>query len=197
MQRFAAVWHASPQKIVGVLFALLLAAMMAVGSGANFNSTSANPGNVVTAGALSHDNSKLGAAVLTVSKLKPGQSDTGTVKITNTGNVDGVFSVARTMVSDSTGALTPPNPFAAHLNLKIVDVTTSTPVVVYDNLLSAMTGPKPAGTISPGTAAAHTYEFTVTFVDANVANPALPNGADNAFQGARVEANFNWEGVTN
>ena len=52
MQRFAAVWHASPQKMVGVLFALLLAAMMAVGSGANFNSTSANPGNVVTAGNL-------------------------------------------------------------------------------------------------------------------------------------------------
>ena len=52
MQRFAAVWHASPQKMVGILFALLLAAMMAVGSGANFNSTSANPGNVVTAGNL-------------------------------------------------------------------------------------------------------------------------------------------------
>ena len=27
MQRFAAVWHASPQKMVGLLFALLLAAI--------------------------------------------------------------------------------------------------------------------------------------------------------------------------
>ena len=58
MQRFAPVWHASPQKMVGVLFALLLAAMMAVGSGANFNSTSANPGNVVTAGNLKHTNTR-------------------------------------------------------------------------------------------------------------------------------------------
>ena len=194
MQRFAAVWHASPQKMVGVLFALLLAAMMAVGSGANFNSTSANPGNVVTAGILDDANSKPGAALLTVTRLKPGQSDTGTVKITNTGNVDGVFSVARTMVRDTTG---PSNPFAAHLNLKIVDVTTSTPVVVYDGLLSAMNGAKAAGTIFPGAVNAHTYEFTVKFNDGNAVTPAVPNGADNAFQAAEVEADFNWEGVTN
>ena len=42
MQRFAAVWHASPQKMVGVLFALLLAAMMAVGSGAAWTSININ-----------------------------------------------------------------------------------------------------------------------------------------------------------
>jgi hypothetical protein len=171
--------------------------MMAVGSGANFNSTSANPGNVVTAGILDHDNSKKGAALLTVSNLKPGQSDTGTVKITNTGNVDGVFSVARTMVSDVTPNLTPAQPFAARLNLKIVDVTTSTPVVVYDGLLSAMNTARPAGTISPGSANARTYEFTVKFLDGNAVTPAVPNGADNGYQGARVEANFDWEAVTN
>src|SRR5688572_12785 len=102
MQRFAAVWHASPQKLVGALFALLLAATMAVGSGANFNSTSANPGNVVTAGNLAHDNSKAGAAVLTADKLRPGQSQSGTVTITNTGDIDGVFSIAKTVVTDST-----------------------------------------------------------------------------------------------
>jgi spore coat-associated protein N len=187
MQRFAAGWHASPQKMVGVLFALLLAAMMAVGSGANFNSTSANPGNVVTAGNLSHTNTKDDAALLTVSKLKPGESRSGTVQLTNTGDIDGVFSVARTMVSDSTGALTPSNPFAAHLNLKIEDNATGT--VYYDNLLSAMSGTRAAGTIAPG--ASRTYKFTVTFNDGG------PNGADNAFKGASVEANFNWEAVNN
>ena len=121
MQRFAAVWHASPQKMVGVLFALLLAAMMAVGSGANFNTTSANPGNIVTAGNLAHTNSKDGNPILVVDKLKPGESRSGTVQITNTGDIDGIFSVARTILTDTTGALTPSNPFAAHLNLKIVD----------------------------------------------------------------------------
>ena len=193
MQRFAAVWHASPQKMVGILFALLLAAMMAVGSGANFNSTSANPGNVVTAGTLSHSNNKDEDTLLTVSKIKPGESKSGTVQLTNTGDIDGVFSVARTMVSDSTGDPTPSNPFAAHLKLKIEDNVTGT--VYYDDLLSAMSGTVGAGTITPGNS--RTYKFTVTFVDANAANPALPNGADNAFKGASVEANFNWEAVNN
>jgi hypothetical protein len=197
MQRFAAVWHASPQKMVGILFALLLAAMMAVGSGANFNSTSANPGNVVTAGTLSHSNSKNNAILMTVSKIKPGESKTGTVQLTNTGDIDGVFSVARTMVRDSTGDITPTNPtsnpFAAHLNLKIEDNVTGT--VYYDDLLSAMTGTVSAGTITPGNS--RTYKFTIKFNDANVLNPALPNGADNAFKGASVEADFNWEAVNN
>jgi spore coat-associated protein N len=188
MQRFAAVWHASPQKMVGILFALLLAAMMAVGSGANFNSTSANPGNVVTAGNLMHDNKKDGSAVLTADKIKPGESKTGTVDIENTGDIDGVFSIARTMVGDTTGALTPSNPFAAHLNLKIENITTGAPAL-YDGLLSAMTGARGSDVIAPGDT--NTYRFTVTFNDGG------PNGADNAFKSARVEADFDWEAVNN
>src|SRR5436305_7105037 len=122
MKRIAAVWHASPQKLVGVLFVLLLAATMAVGSGANFNSTSANPGNMITAGTLSHDNSKPGAALLTVTKLRPGQTDsTGTVTLTNTGDVDGVFSLSKTVVSDSLSSTT--TPFASKLRLKVEDLT--------------------------------------------------------------------------
>ena len=58
MQRAAVLWRASPARVVVALFALMLAAAMAVGSGANFNSTSANIGNTVTAGILKHTNSK-------------------------------------------------------------------------------------------------------------------------------------------
>ena len=188
MQRFAAVWHASPQKLVGVLFALLLAAMMAVGSGANFNSTSANPGNVVTAGNLSHVNGQPGQAVLTASKLKPGESQSGTVTMKNDGDIDGVFSVARTITQDTTGALTPSNPFAAHLNLKIEDTTAGGPAV-YDGLLSAMSGPRGSSVIAPGDT--HTSKFTVTFNDGGA------NGADNAFKAAQVKTTFNWETVNN
>jgi|1186.fasta_scaffold88351_2 spore coat-associated protein N len=188
MQRFAAVWHASPQKMVGVLFALLLAAMMAVGSGANFNSTSANPGNVVTAGNLSHINGKDGQFLLTASKLKPGESQSGTVTMKNDGDIDGVFSVARTITQDTTGALTPSNPFAAHLNLKIEDTTTGG-AALYDDLLSTMSGPKGAVVIAPG--ATHTFKFTVTFNDGGA------NGADNAFKAAQVKTTFNWEAVNN
>ena len=61
MQRVSALWQASPRKLLGALFALTLAAMMAVASGASFTSTSANAGNIVTAGDLSHGNSRSGA----------------------------------------------------------------------------------------------------------------------------------------
>lgn len=182
MQRFAAVWHASPQKMVGVLFALLLAAMMAVGSGANFNSTSANAGNVVTAGNLQHTNT---GALLNVSKIKPGETKSaGSVTIENTGDIDGVFTVAKTVISDSTA---PANPFAGKLRLKITD--TSDGSIVYDGVLSAM-GASPAGTIAPGDT--RTYDF-----DVNFPNTAGPNGGDNVYKQASVEVDYAWEAVNN
>jgi len=54
MNRISALWHASPLKLVGALFALSLAAMMGVASGADFTSQTANAGNVVAAGNLTH-----------------------------------------------------------------------------------------------------------------------------------------------
>jgi spore coat-associated protein N len=182
MQRFAAVWHASPQKLVGALFALLLAATMAVGSGANFNSTSANPGNVVTAGNLMHVNGKAGTPVMTVSKIRPGQSQSGTVTISNTGDIDGVFTIAKSVSVDSTA---PANPFAAKLNLKVEDTTAGS--TLYDGALSAM-GTLAAGTLAP--AETHTYTFTVTF-------PSGTPAQDNPFKGAALTAAFDWEAVNN
>lgn len=179
MQRFAAVWHASPQKLVGVLFALLLAAMMAVGSGANFNSTSANPGNIVTAGNLKHTNT---GALLTVDKIKPGETkNAGSVTIQNTGDIDGVFSVDKTVVSDSTA---PANPFANRLEVTI----TSGATTVYSGSLSGMSAAA-AGTIAPG--ASKTYNFSVKFLDGGT------GGADNAYKGASVTVDYNWEAVNN
>ena len=179
MQRFAAVWHASPQKMVGVLFALLLAAMMAVGSGANFNSTSANPGNVVTAGNLKHTNT---GALLTVDKIKPGETKpAGSVTITNTGDIDGVFTVDKTVVNDSTG---PANPFADRLEVTI----TSGASTIYSGPLTAMSA-EAAGTIAPG--ATKTYNFSVKFLDGGT------GGADNLYKAATATVNYNWEAVNN
>jgi spore coat-associated protein N len=179
MQRFAAVWHASPQKMVGVLFALLLAAMMAVGSGANFNSTSANPGNVVTAGNLKHTNT---GALLTVDKIKPGETKAaGTVTIQNTGDIDGVFTVDKAVVNDSTA---PANPFADRLEVKI----TSGATVVYDGPLNAMSA-EDAGVIAPG--ASKTYTFAVKFLDGGT------GGADNIYKAATATIRYDWEAVNN
>src|SRR5215208_4524267 len=132
MQRFAAVWHASPQKLVGALFALLLAATMAVGSGANFNSTSANAGNVVTAGNLLHTNGTAGA-ILTVDKLKPSESRSSTVDITNTGDINGVFTISKSNLTDSSAV----NPFSAKVDLKVEDLTAGGPPL-YNAKLGSM-----------------------------------------------------------
>ena len=126
MQRFAAVWHASPQKMVGVLFALLLAAMMAVGSGANFNSTSANPGNVVTAGNLKHTNT---GALANIDKIKPGETRAlGTVTISNTGDIDGILSARQRGHGRLDRRRAPQQPFADKLRLRVVDQATSATV---------------------------------------------------------------------
>src|SRR3984885_7282895 len=96
MTRFKALWKASPRKVLLAFGALMLAAAIAVGSGANFNSTSANPSNVFTAGTISHSNSKANAAILTASNMVPGGTSTGTVDIKNTGSVAGVFTLTHT-----------------------------------------------------------------------------------------------------
>ena len=84
MQRVSALWQASPRKLVGALFVLMLASMMAAASGASFTSTSANVGNVVTAGTLEHDNTTPNSdhTILKVDNLMPDDSATGSVTLT-------------------------------------------------------------------------------------------------------------------
>ena len=187
MQRIAALWHASPQKMVGVLFALLLAAGMAVGSGANFNATTANAGNTFSSGTLSHSNNKNGA-ILTASLMKPGDSQTGTVDIKNTGDIAGVFSLAKTVTAGDAA-------FANQLDLKIEDLgdpaAPSAPVTVYNNKLGTM--PTQSNlTGSPWAAGAtHQYKFTVTFP-----NTSGANGQDNAYMGKTTTVRFDWESTS-
>ncbi len=192
MQRVTALWQASPLKLVSALCVLLLAAMMAVASGASFTSTSANGGNIVTAGNLTHSNTKAPGAILDVTGLKPGQSDTGTVDITNTGDVDGVFSLSKSGILNSdTG-----NPLSAKLDLLIEDLgdpsAPTAAVEKYNSKLGAM------GVIGLGTWAsdeAHRYRFTVTFPDGGT--PSSPTTGDNAYKGDNVTVTYNWESVSN
>ena len=96
MQRVSALWQASPRKLVGALFILMLAAMMAVASGASFTSTSANAGNVVTAGTMKHRHTTRAAARSSTSPAScPGTRDYGTVTLSNTGDGDGVFTLSQ------------------------------------------------------------------------------------------------------
>src|SRR3954452_11972723 len=148
MARIKALWTASPRKVMAGLVGVLAATGIAVGSGANFNSTSANPSNVFSAGSISHTNSKSGAAILTASNMKTGATSTGTVDIKNTGSVSGAFTLASSNLVN-----TPSSPaLSSKLTVTIVDkhdpaCSTSCPadVTVYSGALGSM------GSVSLGT----------------------------------------------
>ncbi len=191
MNRLASLWRASPRKILLAFGGLMVAAAVAVGSGANFNSTSANPSNVFTAGTISHSNSKTNAAILTASNLVPGNSATGTVDIKNTGSASGTFTLAHTAAVD-----TPASPgLSKKVTMTVMDLgdptcVTSCPaaVSVYTGLMSAMPLTIPLGVSAAG--ATHRYQFTVNFPDSGL------NGADNAYQGASTTVEYSWSSTS-
>ncbi len=176
---------ATPRRLLLALGALTIASAVAIGSGANFNSTSANPGTLITAGTIAIADSASGSSILTASLMKPGGSSSGSVNIQNAGNVPATFTLAKAGLSD-----TPASPaLSAKLTLEVTDLGNPAcvsacpgPVTVYAGALGSM------GTISLGTfvaAATHRYTFTVSF-------PEGVNGADNAYQGAATRVEYVW-----
>lgn len=186
MQRVAAVWHASPQKMVGVLFALLLAAAMAVGSGANFTSQTVNSGNLVAAGTLKAVGPN--AAILYVTKLRPTESASGEATIQNTGNTRGAFTVTGSSLADTAGpgggvlsgkVTVTVQELAAPGGAVINTISTNTP-------LSSFNSPVALGNINGG--ASKTYKFTVNF-------PSVSDAVDNTFQGSQSTLDLTFDAV--
>jgi hypothetical protein len=157
-------------RLIIALIVIVIAALVVVFSFSIFGSSSANPGNLATSGIMTQDNSKDGQAILTVEKLLPGESGTGTVSITNVGDADGDFTLAASNLASD------PADFAATLTLVVTDGQDE----VYNGLLSDMT------TVDLGTWAAdqkHDFTFTVTFDAA----------AGNEFQDATTTLDFKWD----
>jgi spore coat-associated protein N len=178
MQRFAAVWHASPRTLAGALAMLVVAGALAVGSGASFTSQSASPGNMITAGALTVSTDK--GAIFHAANLQPGDTVTGTVTVSNTGDVPGVFSLgmASPALSGTGSSL------AGRLQLTVDELdpgngVTATPLpatLVAD-----------VGTAALGTWAGHTsrtYRFSLAW-------PAGLAG-DNAYESSGLSLDFTW-----
>jgi hypothetical protein len=173
-----------PRQALAALGALAVAAAVAVGSGASFTASSANPSNTFAAGTLSITNSKEGLAVLTASGMKPGDTATGTVDVQNSGSLSGAFTLSQSGISDSDGA----NPLSAKLDLVVKDCgdfSSGTPTcdagdpAKYSGTIAAM------GSTALGTFAAsekHRYQFTVTF----------NSSAGNAYQGDSSSVQFDW-----
>lgn len=186
-KRVSVLWQADRRKVLMSLSALAVASTVVLGSGANFTSSSANPGNTYTAGDLKHTNSKDAAVIFEADKMKPGESRNGTVDITNNGDIDGVFTLSKTVDSQTAA-------FASKLRLKVEDCgspTTGTCTgapVKYDGVVSSM-APVSLGTFVA--TEAHRYKFTVSFPDGGTA------GADNPYKGATADVTYNWESVNN
>ena len=173
-----------PLRALGALSALVAAVAVAVGSSASFTASSANPSNTFAAGTLSILNSKEGLAVLTASNMKPGDSQTGTVDVQNTGSLSGAFALSRSGIVDSDATY----PMSAKLDLVVKDCgdfSSGTPTcdagdpVKYTGTIAAM------GSTALGTFAAsekHRYEFAVTF----------NSSADNNYQGDSSSVQFDW-----
>jgi spore coat-associated protein N len=177
-----------PRKLVVSLATVLAAVGLVVGSSASFSSTSANPSNTFSGGNLTHGNSKAGSAILTADKMIPGESKNGTVVITNTGDVAGNFTLAKSNLTDTPGANG--GVLSGKLDLKVEDVT-GTPTTVYDGKLDAM-GTQTLGSFASG--AARTYKFTVTFPDGGV--PGSATTGDNAYKGSSTSVQFDWNATS-
>ena len=122
--------------------------------------------------------------MLTASKMKPGDTATGSVTITNDGDIPGTFTLTTSNMTDTAVA-----PYTG----KLSDVLT---LKIMDGATQIYSGPiKSVGTISlPGGAWAagvsHTYDFTVTFPDGGV--PAGPTLGDNSYKKATMSIQFDW-----
>jgi spore coat-associated protein N len=112
---------AHPRRTLATLATALAASGVAVGSGADFSSQSANPSNTFSAGTLAIDNSKGAAAIFQPSNMKPGGApQTGTVDIQNKGSLAGAFRLTVDQLTNTDTGASNPAPFAAKVNLAIV-----------------------------------------------------------------------------
>ena len=167
-----------------------LAAVVIPGTFGSFNASTSNPGNTVAAGTLQMTNSKSGA-IVTLSNIRPGDSQFGTLTMTNSGSLSADMYLSESNVAG--GA------FADDLQLTVLDTTKGT--TVYNGSLSGM-----AATVSGSAAGVHLaptsgiqwapgehhdFKFTVMFP-----NNTSSTGADNAYQGANASAQFDWQGVS-
>jgi hypothetical protein len=184
-----------PRRTVAGLATILAAAGVAVGSGADFTSRSANPANTFTAGTLAIDDSRDGAAIFTPSNMKPGGApQTGTVDIENRGTIGAAFTLGRDQLENTDTGESNPAPFAAKVNLVVTDCGefdgSSAPscgdgddAKVYDGTLAAMDGERSLGDLGAGER--HRYSFAA----------ALDASAGNEYQGDGASARFIWDAV--
>lgn len=185
-----------PRRTVAALATGLAAVGVAVGSGADFSAQSANPSNTFSAGSLTIDNSREGAAIFSPDNMTPGAPPkTGTVDIQNSGSIAGTFTLSRDQLASTDGGDPNPSPFATKVKLTVVDCGTfqgatapscgdSGDTTVYDHgALASMSSALALGRFGAGEK--HRYEFAA----------ALDPSAGNEYEGDSSSARFVWDAV--
>ncbi|QMU96638.1 hypothetical protein FVO59_04975 [Microbacterium esteraromaticum] len=159
--------------VIVPLAGLLVAAAVAVGSGADFVSNSVNTANAFSTGTLAQQNSKSGKAIFNAANLKPGDTLNGTVTITNSGSLPASFTLTENAV----------NGFVKADNLTLTITRAGTGTAVWSGTFGALTA---AGALDLGTFAAgeaRDYTFSTT----------LAQSADNTEQGKSATATYTWD----
>jgi hypothetical protein len=188
MKRMRVLFGNRRMMVLLTLAILVLTATALVASSASFTAQSANAGNVFTAGALSMTNDKAPGVILTLTNMKPGDSNYGDVTLSNTGSVAGAFTLTKNLVG------TDPAAFGDELTMVVqetqADHVTAIGAPVYTGPASGAISAASLGTWQP-TGATQTHYYRVT-----VAWPATGGGADNSFMNASVTYSFQWNATS-
>lgn len=161
-----------PLRLLLVLGTVLCAVGVVTGSGATFSSSSVSAGNGFVTGTLLQTNSRTGGAVLAASGMRPGDTATGEVRITNTGTLPGAYRLSEQ------GAV---NGFTAgSMTVRVVDLSSG--AVVYDGDVGGLRT-RTIGTLGAGET--RTLRFTAT----------LSSSAPPIDQGKVARADYVWDAV--
>ncbi len=197
MKRMKVLFGQRRMMVLVTLTILVLAAAALAASSASFTATSANPNNTFSAGVMSLGNSKDAAglhnAILTAADMVPGDTESGTVTITNLGDASGRVSLGTSSlvspVGDSGGQL------ADALDIVITNTTAEPDYVVYAGKIDSVPANAwtKAANATWAAGEANDFSFVVTFPDTGL--PGSATTGDNAFQGTNMSIQFDWASV--
>ena len=150
-----------------------LALALAGASSAAWSTTSAHPGNALHAASLTQENSLAGRAVLSAEGMVPGQSRSGQLTLTNTGDVSARLTLTQQIAEQPTAS--------GHALSEALQLTVrnSEGATVYTGSLAGLSS-QVLETFSAGEQ--RTYRFEVL----------LPADTGNELQGAQASSTLTW-----
>jgi hypothetical protein len=139
----------------------------------------------MVSGELHVTNSRDGQAIFQAQGLSPGRSVTGTVQLSNTGDLTGDLGFQQLVVEDQPGTNGGLLSNAVHLDVD--DVTGGSVVPVFTGPLGSFQN-QALGSIAPGEA--RTYRFSASLPDGGA--PPSPTSGDNAYAGSALTVRYLW-----